>query len=131
MGKSKADASKGTPNKPSEPPQRSFGQKWRPRLLAAGLLGSLAYGARHAMRIPMGELNTFAGEPLKSTFTGMRPIDELLSRLVSAFSYPLYGEDPAARVQLMYFAPLLGAAAMTWIVEGYRRDNKYVSPFEI
>lgn len=97
---------------------------WPSRSTAAAALGLLAYGARNALRIPKDSLDSWAGQPLLKAYTGMEPIDGLFARLVSAFSYPLSGKDPESRMQLMYLAPMLGATALVWTIEGWKRDHR-------
>ncbi|KAG9250269.1 uncharacterized protein F5Z01DRAFT_379856 [Emericellopsis atlantica] len=98
---------------------------WTPRLVAVALLTPIVVVARHALRVPKDSLNSFAGRyPLKTTYTGFKPIDGLLAKLVSAFSYLLAGDEPNAKAQLMYFAPLLGVTLMLWTIEGWRRGNR-------
>lgn len=97
---------------------------WPSRGIAAAALGLLAYGAKVALRIPADSLNTWAGEPLKQSFTAMGPINGLLAKMVSAFSFPLSGKHPESRVQTTYLLPMLGATVLVWTIEGWRRDQR-------
>jgi len=98
---------------------------WAPRVVAVALLAPIVVVARHALRVPQDSLSSFAGRyPLKTTYTGFKPVDGFLAKLVSAFSYILAGDEPNTKAQLMYFAPLLGVTLMLWTIEGWRRGNR-------
>lgn len=97
---------------------------WPARTLAAAALGFIAYGAKISMRIPIKSLDTWAGAPLRKDYTGMPAVDGIFMRLVSAFSFPLSGKDLESRMQLMYFVPMLGATALIWTIEGWRREHR-------
>lgn len=118
--KNAPDAELETPREERAPQQ----PHWPSRGIAAAALALLAYGAKVSLRIPAGNLNTWAGEPLRKRFTGMGPADSLLSQLVSAFSYPLSGKDAESRIQTMYLLSMLGASVLVWTIEGWRRDNR-------
>ena len=117
------DASNPVPRAP-KPDRPLLKPLWPSRITAAVALGLLAYGARNAMRIPRDSLDTWAGQPLQKVYTGMVFVDGVLMKLVSAFSYPLSGNDAESRLQLEYFIPMLGAAALVWTLEGWKRDHR-------
>lgn len=66
---------------------------------------------------------SFAGHALKTTFTGIPPIDQLLSFLVWAFSNGVAGETTNQTIQCFYFMTALTCAPLIWTIEGYRHGN--------
>lgn len=115
-----------TLKRPTGLPEGSYVAKWTSRLVACVWLGALAYFARQCLVPPQSALHTFAGGPLLQHYTGLKPVDKVLAKLVSAFSFLTEAEDPAVHLQLRYFAPLLGAAVLLWTIEGWRTDHRYV-----
>ncbi|PSN75601.1 FAD binding domain-containing protein [Corynespora cassiicola Philippines] len=67
---------------------------------------------------------TFVDHDLKTNFTGVSAVDELLSLLVWAFSRGVAGETTNQTVQCLYFMIALIPVALIWTIEGYRNGNR-------
>lgn len=63
--------------------------------------------------------------PLKTRFTGLSPLDDMLSMLVGAFMPGITGvEGPQVRLQQWYFLTQWFGVLCFWTVEGFREGNK-------
>ncbi|KAL1853095.1 hypothetical protein Daus18300_011923 [Diaporthe australafricana] len=101
-----------------------------PKIAVAALLYGLLYAAQKALVLgpeaasqssfPPG---SFLGSVGKSTYTGLTPIDNILSKLVWAFSEQVAGADLNKRIQCLYFLINLIPIIYIWTVEGYRNGN--------
>ncbi|GME28065.1 FAD binding domain-containing protein [Neofusicoccum parvum] len=94
-----------------------------PKLSVAAVLMALFAVACKTMQLEFPEEMTYNGKELRTTYTGLDGIDSLLSALVSAFSIPIAGPDPAQRVQCAYFLSMLAPPLVIWTVEAYRSGN--------
>lgn len=96
------------------------------KLVTAGIFGLLTYVGKSALVIDPAAFSTFAGSPMKDSFTGIKPIDAILKGVTLAFSWPVAAEDEAPRLQLIYLLSVLAAAVVVWTVEGHRINHRYV-----
>lgn len=98
-----------------------------PKVVAMVLLAVLAYLAVKAIRLVPVDIPTFAGNRmlLKTKYTGLPPLDEVLCIMVSAFSYLLAADDPAVLMQLTYFLSTLTPVFMIWTIESYRLGRRW------
>lgn len=64
--------------------------------------------------------------PLRTTYTGLTPIDGLLSFLVAAFMNAVSGWDPGFWVFLIYFLISYFSIVTAWAVESCRERNTSV-----
>ncbi|KAG6357457.1 hypothetical protein INS49_013334 [Diaporthe citri] len=97
-----------------------------PKIAVAASLYGLLYIAQQTLVFGPGTVPqrlSFLGEDVKSTYTGVKPIDNLLSLLAWAFSEHVAGPDPNKRIQCLYFLVNLIPMIYIWTVEGYRNGN--------
>ncbi|KAF3002124.1 hypothetical protein E8E14_000136 [Neopestalotiopsis sp. 37M] len=88
---------------------------------SAGMV-SLIWLASKSMRLPAAGLNDWAGlAPISRPWSGLG--GGLFKTIMSAFSYPLEGQPPASRVQLIYFMTHLAAPILSYTVDGHRARN--------
>ena len=80
-------------------------------------------GPKVGQLISSQSFNTFAGGPLKRVYTGIDPLDRILSLLVGASSFVAAGDELAPRVIGVYFWATLLAPTLLWLVDGYRRSS--------
>jgi hypothetical protein len=70
----------------------------------------------------------FRGQPFKTTYTGVSPVDSQLTTIIRAFSMSVASPDPAQYLQAMYLVASLTPAILIWLIEGYRRGNNQTIP---
>ncbi|ETS84422.1 hypothetical protein PFICI_02447 [Pestalotiopsis fici W106-1] len=89
---------------------------------SAGML-SLIWLASKSMRLPAAGLNDWTGlTAISRPWSGLG--GGLFKAIMSAFSYPLEGQPPASRVQLIYFMTHLAAPILSYTVDGHRACNR-------
>ncbi|KAI0168098.1 FAD binding domain protein [Pestalotiopsis sp. NC0098] len=89
---------------------------------SAGML-SLIWLASKSMRLPAEGLDDWAGlAAISRPWSGLG--GGLFKTIMSAFSYPLEGQPPASRVQLIYFMTHLAAPILSYTVDGHRPRNR-------
>ncbi|TQN68038.1 FAD-dependent monooxygenase andE [Colletotrichum shisoi] len=109
---------------------RPLGSPTLPKLAVAAALCGIFYIAQRVLRLDPEAFagdRSFLGHPLKSEFTGLAPIDAILSLLTWAFSEATSGPDPNRKLQCFYFMTNLMPIIYIWTVEGYRNGN-HLSP---
>ncbi|KAF9871350.1 FAD binding domain protein [Colletotrichum karsti] len=96
-----------------------------PKITVGAALCGLLYIAQQALVLSpeAASLSTFLGETSKTSYTGVAPVDAVLSVLVWAFSEAVAGPEPNKRVQCLYFLVNLIPIIYIWTVEGYRNGN--------
>lgn len=73
---------------------------------------------------PVSEIPTsFAGAPLRKTYSGVPAVDAVLSMLVSVFGASVYAPDRALRVQFAYFMPVIATCMFDWTIDSYRLSD--------
>lgn len=98
--------------------------------IAAVILGILLFVAKKAMWINFDLLGgddnapTFVGAPLRTYYTGIGPVDEMLATLSTCFGNLVHGHDPSHLIQFAYLLTLLFPVLIIWTVEGYRASNR-------
>lgn len=98
--------------------------------IAAVIFGILLFVAKKAMWINFDLLGgdndapTFVGAPLRTYYTGIGPVDEMLATLSACFGDSVHGHDPSHPIQLAYLLTLLLPVLIIWTVEGYRASNR-------
>lgn len=111
----------------NELPSKRITSAQSPKLIAAGILAAIACLAQRTMRLEPDSVLTFAGHsPLRTKYIDLASLDTNLSTMVSAFSYSLSGNDPAATIQLVYFLPTLIPVFMIWTIESYRIGLRWI-----
>lgn len=89
---------------------------------SAGML-SLIWIASKSMRLPAAALDDWAGlAAISRPWSGLG--GSLFKTIMSAFSYPLEGQPPASRVQLIYFMTHLATPILSYTVDGHRPRNR-------
>ncbi|PSR80072.1 hypothetical protein BD289DRAFT_441501 [Coniella lustricola] len=63
------------------------------------------------------------GSRLRTTYTGLAPVDQTLSFLVLAFADGAFGFDPAVKLQHLHFLLNFFSLICIWNVEAYRLQN--------
>ncbi|KAJ0163434.1 hypothetical protein CTA2_3014 [Colletotrichum tanaceti] len=97
-----------------------------PRLAVGAALCGILYVAQRALCLDTEALvreKSVLGHPLKKEFTGLAPVDALLSLLTSAFAEATSGPDLDWRLQSFYFLMNLIPVIYIWTLEGYRNGN--------
>ena len=89
-------------------------------LVALGLLGPKV---GQLITPHTSSFDNFVGGPLKRVYTGIDPLDRILSLLVGASSFVAAGDELAPRVIGVYFWATLLAPTLLWLVDGYRRSS--------
>lgn len=104
--------------------------RWEPsnaiRLLVGAALCGIFYVAQKVLVVHPDVSPTFGtyleGE-LRKDFTGIAPLDEILSILCWAFSESISGPDPNAILQCVYLLTNMVPVIYIWTVEAYRNGN--------
>ncbi|KAK7425598.1 hypothetical protein QQZ08_007921 [Neonectria magnoliae] len=105
-----------------ELPAKPLGSTWLPTGLAAICQWAL-YRLSNKILLPLEAPPSFAGAPLRQRYLGIGSLDKLFSTLVSIFGVPLAGPDPAPRMQLIYFMPVIFSSLVDWTIESYRAGS--------
>ncbi|KAF5599002.1 zeaxanthin epoxidase chloroplastic [Fusarium pseudoanthophilum] len=106
-----------------ELPSQPLSWSWLP--LGLGVLSQAAIFRLATQILGRLEIPTaFGGEPLIKCYTGIRSVDEILTRLVAVFGVPVASGNVAANLQWVSFTPLLLSTAMDWTLESYRVGSK-------
>ncbi|WYZ44688.1 hypothetical protein EsH8_VIII_000004 [Colletotrichum jinshuiense] len=105
---------------------RPLGSSILPKLAVGAALCGIFYVAQRVLLLSpeaFARDQSFLGHPLKREFTGLPPVDAILSLLAWAFSEPTSGHDPNKTLQCVYFLTNLIPVIYIWTVEGYRNGN--------
>lgn len=108
-----------------ELPAKPLGRAWLSSAVIATVFLFLFYTAQQWLEISFEDLNySFAGGPLRSSYTGIGVIDSVLEILVLAVS-EVAGDNKEMALQHLYFLAMLMPTIFNWTVEGYRTGNSF------
>ncbi|PSN72628.1 FAD/NAD(P)-binding domain-containing protein [Corynespora cassiicola Philippines] len=92
---------------------------------ACAVFALLTYVAKVYMQLPDSTLpTTFLGAEPKTHFTGIKPLDSLLTIVALSFSDSVGWVDLGHTLQFLYLLSFLTPLLLVWYIEGYRRGSK-------